>query len=41
MEDSLYLEYINYLNYVNTIESVVNDTVVLPEVSEEEYREGE
>ena len=40
MEDEELLEaYIDYLNYVNTVESMVNDTYLIPEVSEEEFME--
>ena len=36
MEDEELLEaYIDYLNYVNTVESMVNDTYLIPEIEED------
>ena len=40
MEDEELLEqYLCYLNYVNSVESMVSDTYLIPEVSEEEFME--
>ena len=40
MEDEELLEqYLCYIEYVNTVESMVKDTILLPEIEEEEFRE--